>query len=365
MEFAPHTTDPGTVHYPYLKVPKIFRNVYKPNEEYLKIATEKYIPPKLRNMFIRDVTAEYMPTIDIRISLQESLKSGQSPFIAIYDGNNWTPVYWVKIAGSHVVFERMGLNTCSIALPYDSNGNAIPISKPFLASASKHIQFIEPDTSAFRTIRLNRKNPLGDNVFSIRKKITGGIIETSENREFDHTKKIAELPQGNLTNGTVFLDKNAEYRYWRFTSSDTSQCDMAEIYFYDEHDSIIQGNIIKCTNSIFDKSNNAANIADGDQLTNFSAKGEDWVGFDFCQPVNISKISYIRRCDGNSIQPGLEYSLYYWDNNNWQLINTKIANDVFIEFENVPQKALLAIKCSQGKQQRIFVCDEDNKIDWY
>ena len=249
LEFAPHTTDPGTVHYPYLKVPKIFRNVYKPNEEYLKIATEKYIPPKLRNMFIRDVTAEYMPTIDIRISLQESLKSGQSPFIAIYDGNNWTPVYWGKIAGSHVVFERMGLNTCYIALAYDSNGNAIPISKPFLASASKHIQFIEPDTSAFRTIRLNRKYPLGDNVFSIRKKITGGIIETSENREFDHTKKIAELPQGNLTNGTVFLDKNAEYRYWRFTSSDTSQCDMAEIYFYDEHDSIIQGNIIKCTNS--------------------------------------------------------------------------------------------------------------------
>ena len=101
------------------------------------------------------------------------------------------------------------------------------------------------------------------------------------------------------------------------------------------------------------------------KATNFSAKGEDWVGFDFCRPVNISKISYIRRCDGNSIQPGLEYSLYYWDNNNWQLINTKIANDVFIEFENVPQKALLAIKCSQGKQQRIFVCDEDNKIDWY
>ncbi len=366
LEFAPHTTDPGTVHYPYLKVPKIFRNVYKPNEEYLKIATEKYIPPKLRNMFIRDVTAEYMPTIDIRIPLQESLKSGQSPFIAIYDGNNWTPVYWGKIAGSHVVFERMGLNTCYIALAYDSNGNAIPISKPFLASASKHIQFIEPDTSAFHTIRLNRKYPLGDNVFSIRKKITGGIIETSENKEFDHTTKIAELPQGNLTNGTVFLDKNAEYRYWRFTSSDTSQCDMAEIYFYDEHDSIIQGNIIKHTNSIFDKNNDVVNIADGNQLTNFSAKGENsWVGFDFCRPVNISKISYIRRCDGNSIQPGLEYSLYYWNNNDWQLINTKTANDVFIEFENVPKKALLAIKCSQGKQQRIFVYDEDKKIDWY
>ena len=38
LEFAPHTTDPGTVHYPLFEVPKIFRNVYKPNEEYLKIA---------------------------------------------------------------------------------------------------------------------------------------------------------------------------------------------------------------------------------------------------------------------------------------------------------------------------------------
>ena len=96
----------------------------------------------------------------------------------------------------------------------------------------------------------------------------------------------------------------------------------------------------------------------------FAGSKGDWMKL-LSDTLPVSKISYIRRCDGNSIQPGLEYSLYYWDNNNWQLINTKIANDVFIEFENVPQKALLAIKCSQGKQQRIFVCDEDNKIDWY
>ena len=35
------------------------------------------------------------------------------------------------------------------------------------------------------------------------------------------------------------------------------------------------------------------------------------------------------------------------------------------KFENVASKSPFGIKCSQGKQQRIFVCDEDNKIDWY
>lgn len=366
LEFAPHKTNPGTVHYPYLKVPKIFRNVYKPNEEYLKIASEKYIPHNLRNMFVQDVSAEYMPTIDVQITLQRSLSNKQAPFIAVYDGNNWIPVYWGKIMGKNVLFEKMGLNTCYIALAYNLDGSSIPISKPFFVTASKQIKFIELDTSSYRTIKLSRKFPLGDNTFSIRKQILGGIIEASEDRTFDQTRKIAEFPQGNLTNGTVFPNEKSEYRYWRFMSSDTSRCDMAEIYFYDEHDSIIQGDIIEHTKLTFGKNNNAANIADGDQLTNFSAKGEEnWVGFDFNRPVNISKISYIRRSDGNSIQPGLEYSLYYWNNNDWQLINTQTANDVFIEFENVPQKALLAIKCSQGKEQRIFVYDEDNRINWY
>lgn len=141
---------------------------------------------------------------------------------------------------------------------------------------------------------------------------------------------------------------------------------MAELFFYDSHDSIIRADIIDCGRIFPDNEWNALNIFDEDQQTNFSVKGDDyWVGFDFGQPVNISKISYIRRCDGNSVQPGLEYSLYYWDNSEWRLIGTKMANDVFVVFENVPLKALLAIKCSQGEEQRIFICDENNKISWY
>lgn len=366
LEFAPHETDPGSVHYPYLKMPKIFRSVYKPNEEYLDIASRYYIPPEIRNMFIRDVTAEYMPTLDVQIKLKQALSCKQYPFIGAYDGKDWKPVYWGKISGKKVTFEKMGLNTYYMAFAYDTHGNRFPICNPFEVTLSKKIQFMELDTSSFRTIRLTRKFPLGNHVFAIHEQISGGIFEAADNRDFHYAKKMQELPQWNLTNGSFSLSTEKAYRYWRFRSSDANPCDMAEVYFYDLQDSIIQGNVMHYGGVQSNKEWKADNISDGDQLTNFSAKErQSRVGFDFGKPVYISKISYIRRGDGNSIQPGLTYSLYYWDKDQWLCIGTKTATDIFVEFEHAPLKALFAIKCSQGKEERIFTCDENNKICWY
>lgn len=366
LEFAPHETDPGSVHYPYLKMPKIFRSVYKPNEEYLEIASRKYIPSEIRNLFIRDVTAEYMPILDVQINLKQALSNKQYPFIAVYDGEDWRPVYWGKMSGKNVTFERMGLGTYYMAFAYDTNGKRLPICKPFEVTLSKQIQFMELDTSSFRTIKLIRKFPQGDHIFTIREQISRGIFEAADNRDFHHAKKMQELPQWNLTNGSFSLPTEKAYRYWRFRSSDANRCDMAEVYFYDLRDSIIRGNVMDYGGVQPDKEWKVDYISDEDQLTNFSAKEElSWAGFDFGKPVNISRISYIRRGDGNSIQPGLTYSLYYWDTDRWLCIGTKTATDVFVEFEHAPRKALFAIKCSQGNEQRIFTCDENNKICWY
>lgn len=366
LEFAPNETDPGTVHYPFLKMPKIFRTVYKPNDEYLEIASRKYIPTEIKNMFIRDVTAEYMPTLDIQIKLKKALSDKQHPFIAVYDCEDWSPVYWGKVSGRNVTFERMGLNTYYMAFAYDRNGYRYPICEPFEVTPSKQIKFMELDTSSFRTIRMNRKFPQGDNIFSIHEQISGGLFEAADNPDFHHARKMQELPRWNLTNGSFSLPTEKAYRYWRFSSSDTSHCDMAEVYFYDAQDSIIRGNVMDYGSEQPDEEWKAENISDGDQLSNFRAKGAlSWVGFDFGKPVDISRISYIRRGDGNSIQPGLTYSLYYWDTDQWKCIGTKTATDVFVDFEHAPRKALFAIKCSEGEEQRIFTCDENNKISWY
>lgn len=368
LEFSPHETDPGTVHYPHLKMPKIFRVVYKPNEEFLELKKSGFVPQKLDNAFVKDVTASYMPVADVTLPIFRKLRKGEHPYIAVYDSFDWSPVFWGTSSGKKARFKDMGLNTVYIALTYDPNGMYIPISKPFLLDQLGRIRYIEADTSSHHSLRLNRKFPQGDNIFTINEVLQRGTIEAADNPAFRNAKAVAVLPEWNLTNGTVVPETDEAYRYWRFKSSDSSRCDMAELYFYDTGGTQLQAEVIDCGRRIPENPGcRATDIYDGDLISYFSTQGDDyWVGFDFQKPVAVSRISYIRRGDGNSVQPGLQYSLCFWNGKEWQLIGSKQAEDVYVDFDRVPRHALLSIKCSEGEEQRIFTYDsETGRISWF
>ena len=55
-------------------------------------------------------------------------------------------------------------------------------------------------------------------------------------------------------------------------------------------------------------------VFDGDPLTFFDAPTGSgaWVGMDFGKEVNIGKLIFIPRTDGNMIQLGDTYELYWW-----------------------------------------------------
>lgn len=368
LEFSPHETDPGTVHYPHLKMPKIFRVVYKPDEGYMKLKRTGFVPQELDNAFVKDVTASYMPVADVTLPIFRRLRKGQHPYIAVYNSFDWSPVYWGTSSGKKAHFEDMGLNTVYMALTYDSDGRYIPISKPFLLDQRGRIQYIELDTTSCHSLRLKRKFPQGDNIFAINEVLQKGRIEAADNGTFRNAETVATLPEWQLTNGSVTPLTDKAYRYWRFRSSDDRRCDMAELYFYDQTGSLLRAEVIDCGRRIPENPGcRATDIYDGDLISYFSAQGDDyWVGFDFGKPVTVSHISYIRRGDGNSIQPGLQYSLYFWNNEAWQLIGSKQAEDVYIDFDRVPRRALLSIKCSEGEEQRIFLHDENTaEISWF
>ena len=63
-------------------------------------------------------------------------------------------------------------------------------------------------------------------------------------------------------------------------------------------------------------------VFDGDPLTFFDAPTGSgaWVGMDFGKEVNIGKLIFIPRTDGNMIQLGDTYELYWWGPEGWQLI---------------------------------------------
>ena len=143
---------------------------------------------------------------------------------------------------------------------------------------------------------------------------------------------------------------------------------MAELIFY-TGDERLHGKLVTCGKEVNPKAKVqiAPAIHDDDALTFFCAQGNDyWVGFDFGKPVDISKILWFRRGDGNDIYPDYEYTLYYWGDRCWQAIgHQKAGSQTWLDFPNVPQNALLLLVCdTKGTQSRPFAY-RNGEIEWY
>jgi hypothetical protein len=108
-------------------------------------------------------------------------------------------------------------------------------------------------------------------------------------------------------------------------------------------------------------------VFDGDPLTFFRYPdpSNSWVGLDFGKPVNIDRILYIPHTDGNIVTYGDEYELKYWDKNGWKSLGRKVADNVYVTFDNCPVGALFLLHdCTRGIEERIFTYENDIQIWW-
>jgi hypothetical protein len=78
---------------------------------------------------------------------------------------------------------------------------------------------------------------------------------------------------------------------------------------------------------------NSANAFDGDLNSYLVGK---WVRIDFGSPKPISQIKFCPRNDTNYIIPGLEYELFYWDEQ-WVSAGIKIARIIIYNMKTYHQ----------------------------
>lgn len=370
MEFSPHETDPGTVHYPYLKVPKIFRNTYKPSIELMNMKLRGYIPKSLDNPFIKDVTSEYMEVSDIEVKLQRRLRRNEIPFLAVFDNENWVPVFWGHARGRTAYFKDMGRQIIYTVVTFRNDSSDHPefLTQPFYLDEKGETHLITLDSSPVRKIVMSRKFPIGDNIYWIRDLLKGGIIEGSKTPAFNDSKFLVEFPSQKVCTGTVESFSDETFRYYQFRASQGERCDIAEIYFYDGDKLLIPEVTSRGPSAQFNDRKAMSDpraIQDRDGLTYFSAEGDRVIVFDFGKPVHISKIAFARRGDDNSVLPGQTYTLYFWNNEKWIHVSEQEADDFIVEFHDVPQNALMLMKCHKGKEHRIFLYDDKGEIEWF
>lgn len=347
---------------------KVFRITYKPNEElYAIIKRDGWLPPSLSNIFVKDVTAAYTKSDTFDCEIYDLYGKGGTIYLAVFDNQEWIPVYWGKRHHYHRVrFEHIGRNVFYMPIIYDEQHAMHPAGDPFFLGPDGKRQYMHPDTTQLRTIRMKRKYGIYEEINKISTSLKGGIIVASNDPHFRDALTVSELPKDSLVlAGTDSISVPDSFRYWQIRSSNASWCDIAELQFYNGETKIQASTFSDTKNEKY--INRIDRINDDDALTYSPLQDPDIrIGFDFGRPINVSKIVWFRRSDGNDIYPEYEYTLYYWNDRAWMPVeHQKAGRQSWIDFHNVPDNALLLLVCdTKGTQNRPFTYQK-GQVKWY
>lgn len=358
---------PGdTVHYyhGYIK-PKVYRHRFRLNREITKdLKNEQSVPELFRNADFIDVTDEYYITTDVSRQMPYNMKDRKIAYICVFDNRTWVPVHYGVVRNGKVLFKSMGRNIVYMSAVFDK-GEIQPIGNPFLIDEDGSIKEIKADTTSFQQMKVIRKYPFFGKFDHFNIRMAGGRFQGSNDADFSSKNDL--FVHDGLTDGNwydVVIKDRSEYRYVRYLGPNGSYCNVNEIEFYSSDGKKLQGEIIG-TRGINGKSKDM--VFDGNILTGFHGENPDghWVGLKLRQKNRIGRIRYIPRNDGNCIEVGDEYELYFWLDGQWRSICKKKAVANYLIFDRVPIGGLYVIRnLTKGHEERIFTYENGNQIWW-
>ena len=330
---------------------------------------ETFVPEIFRDIFIKDVTSERISCCDISLDVGE--QEDEYAYLFTFDNWKWVPVACGMISKGKVVFRNMGKNIVYLPACYDDDGEIRPVDHPFVLHYDGRLEFIIPDTCRRIRMQLSRKYPVMEYVYEYIPRLTDGEFQASDFLDFSTYQVVHKIKEG-CAKGVEFKvpDSIAPHRYWRYISNRyASFCSMSEVSFYLGKDTLrAKGKVIGTEGSWGNDSTHTREKAfDGDILTSFDApRGEGcWVGLDFGKPVKFDHIIYYGRGDGNSVEIGDLYGLYYWEGEGWKCIGKRKAFHPYVVFHGAPTDGLFLLRdLTKGCDERIFTY-KDGKQNWW
>jgi hypothetical protein len=293
--------------------------------------------------------------------------NNQYAYLTVFDNRKWKPVAFGKINDRKAYFDKMGRD--AVYLPVIMHDDLLkPVAPPFVLDLQGNINPIIADIHNTQTLKLYRKYPAQRYTTYETHRILGGCFEAANRPDFSDAVTIHTIDKYGTESNEISPETNEKYRYWRHLSATGGFGAMAELYFFQNGKLVNKkGKIIGSADGET-KFQKKANLFDNDPATFWDAptKGDyTWAGFDFSVPVDIDRIIYVPRCDGNGVTFGDEYELNYWDNDCWNSLGRKVADNIFVEFDNCPTDALFLLhNVTRGKEERIFTYENGKQVFW-
>ena len=348
------------------KKSKVFRHTYKTNRELQKINTGKWVPKLFKNIFLEDVTSEYMDVQDIQVPILTNLKQkAEHVWITHFSIGGWNPVHWGTSEKGKAIFKDMGRNMLYLPGYYTKDG-IVPLSYPFILTYNGDLEYFKPDTIHKQNLFLKRKYFVNEMTYYAGAQMKGGCFQASNFPDFSRYTTIDSIVSWPEF-GSIEIKDTTSYRYWRYRSSPRGHSIIAEINFYDKNLSQLKGSIIGMDTLLYDSFHQVLGYAfDDNPLTFFIGVSPNnaWVGMDFGEPIQLSRIIYSPRTDDNNIRIGDLYELFYWDNQ-WISLGQKVATDIYLVYDNAPTNALFWLRnLTRGQEERPFAYKDGKQMWW-
>ncbi|WP_455592664.1 hypothetical protein [Bacteroides sp.] len=349
------------------RLPKVYRYTYSNHIEELLADREvdrTDIPALFCNIKMRDVSSEYFETADVAVELTKDMPEGAKyAYLAVWGYQDWHPVQWGKIENGKAAFRGMGKDIVYLPVYY-KKGAVIPAASPFWLKEDGQIEKLcGGKAKEHVTVRLVTGAPAYDKNREYLGSMQGlrviGMVAGKSEQElcvWTDSMSLERTLKPVCTNKTV--------RYVRLQLPSDSIA-LGELAFYTKEGRIDN---IKVTTSLKTVRSNETKemLTDGIDATAYCGRVPNGlVDIDLGNEYRITVIAlapYLKM----ELFPPDEFELYFWKDE-WVSLGRKPGNNSgYLEFDNVPQGALLMLKnCRwEGKSsERIFVY-EDGVVLW-
>lgn len=350
------------------RIAKVYRHTFSKQEAQADYCADtiSVTPESLHNPCIIDVTDKYVETSDITVNIRTS----HSPwvYLCVFDNQSWIPVCVAKRQGDTATFVDMGRGIAYLPASINKVGELIPLASPFvLKDDGKKIE-LAANTQKTQKLRAVRKYTYLHELKDYARQTVGGKFQVANNEDFSDSITVATITETKENRfHSIPLKAKGQYRYFRYLSPKGSYGNMAEVEVYDEKGEKLSG--IKMFGKRGATSGHKLEMMfDGDPLTSYNLPFADggWGAMEFEQPSSVAEVRYLPRNDGNHIEEGDTYQLYYWANDDWQLLCEQKGNrEGVLMFDKVPSNALLLLHdATKGSQERVFTCEGGEQVWW-
>jgi hypothetical protein len=373
LMFLGNEDDPDNPHKPLTKKGKIFRHTFAKYPGSLAMLKDKTdpVPSFLNDPRIMDVTDEYVPTLDVPVTLSEcpSLEDRYKKYayLTVFDNTRWVAIHWGRVRNNQALFTKMEGGILYMPAFFDGY-QLIPAGAPFLLSDNGQQTTLKADPQRrIKKMTLSRVYPLAPDAFDTWH-MRGCTFQGSDSPDFKKAVALYTIPKRpNPYWNDIRLDSPRSFRYVRYFAPGYTR--IGEMEFYDAGRRL-KGHAFG-TGVAWYKDRTFDKATDGDLYTFFDPEGvtgdSAFTGLDFGKKQRIDRIRFssMLQESNTNITRDHNYELFYWDQGHWVSCGVRKGMEKEVSFDNIPSAALYYIQdLSQEVDCRVFTFDNGH-IHWW